>query len=310
MSHFFISYSHQDEKLATELQAKLADEGLLTWTDHQIPAGSEWRTLIDLAIEGSLGVLLIVSKDSMASTYVQYEWVYGMGKGKEIIPVSIDDTRPASDGVHPKLEPLQWIISQDKLTTWQGELVGRLKDLAGVVKKFSPLIERAVDLFDSVDSDDRYRGLSALKNNTSEEVIDALLYGCHHDYRDVRDRCAEELLIISNDYDAICIPIIKQLWDEYNPTDLDMRMPRLTTLTKAGTDEHRQKLYEHICARCLSKKVIFQYEHDPLERILMYMSSKKRHDLAIWSSERIRQRRFDSNKNLVELTGLLKEYIT
>ncbi len=209
MSHFFISYSHNDEKLATELQAKLADEGLLTWTDHQIPAGGEWRKLIDLAIEGSIGVLLIVSKDSMASTYVQYEWVYGMGKGKEIIPVSIDNTRPTSEGVHPKLEPLQWIISQDKLTTWQGDLISRLKDLAGVVEDFPPAIQKAIDLFDSVDMKDWKHAVQYLQQNRSPYAIEALAIGAKHDSYGVRERCG---MIFARMMDPRGIPIMVEIY--------------------------------------------------------------------------------------------------
>jgi len=69
----FISYSHKDETLRTELETHLKllqRQGLISvWTDRKIAAGEEWKGKIDDNLESARIILLLVSADFIASDY-------------------------------------------------------------------------------------------------------------------------------------------------------------------------------------------------------------------------------------------------
>ena len=44
------------------------------------------------------------SQNAVESSYVTFEWAYGLGKGKTIVPVKLE-----SCTVHPRLEPIQYL---------------------------------------------------------------------------------------------------------------------------------------------------------------------------------------------------------
>lgn len=69
----FISYSHRDDTLRSELDEHLSilkDQGFLdVWHDRQITAGKEWEGAIDSNLEAADIVLLLVSASFVASPY-------------------------------------------------------------------------------------------------------------------------------------------------------------------------------------------------------------------------------------------------
>ena len=75
MKSIFISYAHRDEHYKDELKNHLVPlvlkEKIEIWDDVEIDAGSEW----DEEIKGNLSeadiVLILISSNSIASTYIQ-----------------------------------------------------------------------------------------------------------------------------------------------------------------------------------------------------------------------------------------------
>jgi sulfur transfer complex TusBCD TusB component (DsrH family) len=69
----FISYSHKDDGLRTELDVHLSDlkrQGkIVAWHDRKITAGEEWKNVIDEHLESADIILLLISPDFMASDY-------------------------------------------------------------------------------------------------------------------------------------------------------------------------------------------------------------------------------------------------
>src|SRR5687767_9911103 len=69
----FFSYSHRDETLRDELETHLAvlrRRGIISgWHDRKITPGHDWATEIDIHLESSEIVLLLVSADFIASDY-------------------------------------------------------------------------------------------------------------------------------------------------------------------------------------------------------------------------------------------------
>ena len=69
----FCSYAHEDEPLCHELEKHLSllkRQGLIsTWYDRQIIPGTDWAQTIDIHLESSSVILLLISSDFMASDY-------------------------------------------------------------------------------------------------------------------------------------------------------------------------------------------------------------------------------------------------
>lgn len=69
----FVSYAHADEALRQELDKHLASlkhQGIIeVWNDRRIGAGEEWAGAIDSNLQRAQIILLLVSKDFIASSY-------------------------------------------------------------------------------------------------------------------------------------------------------------------------------------------------------------------------------------------------
>ncbi|MHC4084009.1 MAG: toll/interleukin-1 receptor domain-containing protein [Planctomycetota bacterium] len=125
MSHVFLSYSQNDHIFAELASVKLKEAGISVWMDQdELRAGNDWRQGIDQGISESFAVLLALSTDSAASSFVTYEWASAMGKGKPIIPIRINECQ-----VHPKLEPIQHLdFSIPRQLPW-ADLIERVKEI-------------------------------------------------------------------------------------------------------------------------------------------------------------------------------------
>jgi hypothetical protein len=105
MTTVFLSYSKKDHYFAELAGIKLADAGTTLWRDQgQLRAGSDWRSGIEHGISESIAVLVALSQDSAESSYVTFEWAYGLGKSKSIVPLRLEACK-----VHPRLEPIQYL---------------------------------------------------------------------------------------------------------------------------------------------------------------------------------------------------------
>lgn len=105
MTTVFLSYSTKDHYFAELAVIKLAEAGITLWRDQgQLRAGSDWRRGIEYGISESIAILVALSQDSAESSYVTFEWAYGLGKGKTIVPLRLEACK-----VHPRLEPIQYL---------------------------------------------------------------------------------------------------------------------------------------------------------------------------------------------------------
>jgi len=99
----FISYSHQDKKFVQWLIGNLEDLDLELWYDEkELIAGDSIKAKINSAISNSSVFIIILSKHSTSSNWVNYElnsalMLNAVKKGIRIIPIKIDDCKVPID---------------------------------------------------------------------------------------------------------------------------------------------------------------------------------------------------------------------
>jgi len=101
ISPLFISYSHDDNTFVDKLEAQLNAKGVRFWRDsHDLKAGRIEKQ-IDRAISQNQTVLLILSKNSLKSDWVEHEVRTARelekGMGRDVLcPVTLDDSWKSS----------------------------------------------------------------------------------------------------------------------------------------------------------------------------------------------------------------------
>ncbi len=93
MAKVFLSYARSDLEAAQHLAAAIAEAGHDVWWDRQIEGGSRFIREIDKALGDAQAVVVLWSKDSCESAWVQDEAAEGRESGR-LVPVAIDSTRP------------------------------------------------------------------------------------------------------------------------------------------------------------------------------------------------------------------------
>ena len=93
MVDIFISYAKEDLGRVLPLVTALAEYGWSIWWDRTIPAGRTWREVIDEALESARSVIVLWSKTSVKSRWVQEEADHGLERNI-LIPILIDEVRP------------------------------------------------------------------------------------------------------------------------------------------------------------------------------------------------------------------------
>jgi tetratricopeptide (TPR) repeat protein len=87
----FLSYSTADRSLATTLKGALADR-IDVWIDReQLAGGDALKPLIKRAIQGSAGLVVLVTPDSAQSTWVRREVAHARKLGLRVVPVFVGE---------------------------------------------------------------------------------------------------------------------------------------------------------------------------------------------------------------------------
>lgn len=93
MSDIFISYSHQDDKWASNLSQALKAYGWSLWWDPELRLGEEYDQIIEKELINATCVIVGWSESSINSTWVKGEAHEALGR-KKIIPVLINEVNP------------------------------------------------------------------------------------------------------------------------------------------------------------------------------------------------------------------------
>jgi uncharacterized protein YjbI with pentapeptide repeats len=145
ISPLFISYSHADTDFVNYIDHAFTDKGVRFWRDiHDMKAG-RIETQIDLAIRQNPTVLLILSKNSLSSDWVEHEVRRARKLEKELgrdalCPIALDDAWKSSSWPERVIEQimeyniLDFSGWEDKLT-FEGKFAKLLSGLDLFYKK-------------------------------------------------------------------------------------------------------------------------------------------------------------------------------
>ncbi|MFN0085806.1 MAG: TIR domain-containing protein [Blastocatellia bacterium] len=104
--NIFMSYSRREVGFVDDLTDRLEKAGHKVWLDYRnLAPGTPWAGQIDNGLDQSEVILLVVSKASTASQYVEMEWRRVIAKeGKRIVLLIFEAVN-----LPPELEKFEWV---------------------------------------------------------------------------------------------------------------------------------------------------------------------------------------------------------
>jgi hypothetical protein len=121
--NIFMSYSRRELGFVDQLVEKLEEQGYGVWLDYRVLIpGYPWDAQIEKGIKESDTVLLVVSKASLASEYVELEWRQFLEMKKRFILLIFE----AVD-LPKELEPFEWVDFRGSYRKGLKELFSQLK---------------------------------------------------------------------------------------------------------------------------------------------------------------------------------------
>lgn len=153
--YLFVSYSHRDTAQVYPILDELYDNKYRIWYDESCENGNDFREELRRRIEKSEGILLFVSRHSMASPFCGMEIIVARENDKKIFPIFLED-----ESVVP---PAFSIL----LTNIHHSTVGNMKKLVEAMRRDLPA--ETMDRLTLSDEKDR---LEKCEDNGSEIVVD------------------------------------------------------------------------------------------------------------------------------------------
>ena len=122
--NIFLSYSRREVGFVDQLTSRLEEAGFQVWLDYRslIP-GTPWKEQIERGLDESDVILLVVSKESIASKYVELEWRRVIQEEGKRIVLSIFEAVDLPD----VLEKYEWVDFRGNFEAGIKELVGQLE---------------------------------------------------------------------------------------------------------------------------------------------------------------------------------------
>ena len=112
MADIFISYSKKDAERARQLVQHLSAQGWSVFWDRNVPPGKQWREVLEAELMPAACVIVLWSKNSIGSSWVDEEAQEGR-KRDVLIPVRLDPVEPPFGYKN---------IQACDLTGWHGEV--------------------------------------------------------------------------------------------------------------------------------------------------------------------------------------------
>ena len=91
MPNVFISYAREDSQVAQQLSDLLQAEGQSVFFDFALAAGEDFSRSIEKALGDAAAVVVLLSRNSNRSRWVDAELRSALQSGKVVIPVLLDE---------------------------------------------------------------------------------------------------------------------------------------------------------------------------------------------------------------------------
>jgi HEAT repeat protein len=165
---------------------------------------------IDAGIREALAVVIILSRASVNSAYVNYEWAFALGCAIPVIPIVLE---ALEESLHTPLPGLPSIdFTQQGARPWDSlaeSLTGIQDSLrpatVHIPRGAPPAIQRAAQALDSMNRNERQSALASLAKTTHPHVVEILADATRHPIRQVRENAAAALAEM---HDARAIPAL------------------------------------------------------------------------------------------------------
>jgi len=196
MSHVFISYSHADKDKLNLLVEKLKQGGFTDeniWYDKHIKPGGDWRDEIEEKLKEAFAVAVIVTAESMNSTYVTYEWSWALGNGTPVVPLLFEDMFLTK--IHSRLSIIHYI---DCINNLPDEIIETLKDRQEVpldIDYLYRLIMEEIALFRVLARVSLWLYPYSVSTIVDPDFCNQLLQRTRDEARDLNSRNLPELLV-------------------------------------------------------------------------------------------------------------------
>jgi hypothetical protein len=116
MTDVFLSYANEDREIASKLASSLEACGWSVWWDRKIIAGETFDQVIEHELETAKSVVVLWSKDSIASEWVKNEAAVAAERGV-LVPAFID---PVKLPLEFRREQAAYLVNWDGDTSHQG----------------------------------------------------------------------------------------------------------------------------------------------------------------------------------------------
>jgi hypothetical protein len=121
--NIFMSYSRRELGFVDDLVSQLEGEGYKVWLDYRVLIpGTPWKEQIAKGLNDADTVLLVLSKASIASEYVELEWRHFLETDKRVILLIFE----AVD-IPTELEKYEWVDFRGSYKAGLEELYSQLK---------------------------------------------------------------------------------------------------------------------------------------------------------------------------------------
>lgn len=87
MPKVFLSYSHADRKIAEALKRALAGLDVEVWWDDRVRPGDDWGRTVSDALAQSDAAVLLITPDSLRSSWARAEWREAIASTRRVLPV-------------------------------------------------------------------------------------------------------------------------------------------------------------------------------------------------------------------------------
>ncbi len=136
----FVCYAHEDSAVVYPEIARLHEQGINLWYDEGISAGKNWRAAIGESLLGASRVLFYISRRSLESDHCNREINLALDKGKEVVPVYLEDVELTPD-LMVGLNRVQ-ALHRDQDVSYQQHLLSALGHPASAPATFASSAQR------------------------------------------------------------------------------------------------------------------------------------------------------------------------